>query len=95
MVGDKALKMVIEEMWEIYDDDKNGELDKREARNFAKDALAALYPEECFREDIYQEMFKIFDDDNSGSLDKTEICPFLKYMINQYGIDNGIDKNGD
>lgn len=36
--------MVIEKIWDIYDVDKSGELDRDEVYNFLKEALETLKP---------------------------------------------------
>ena len=50
MKEDQVINIVIQELWEIYDDDKSGELDVDETRKFVKESLAALCQDHCFNE---------------------------------------------
>ena len=36
---EQAIKCIIDEIWDQYDDDYSGDLDKEECRNFVRDAL--------------------------------------------------------
>lgn len=47
---DAVIDLVIDELWEIYDDDKNGMLDIDETRNFVKESLATMCQTHCFHE---------------------------------------------
>ena len=51
-MGDEvAVDTVIDDMWVIYDDDKNGSLDFKEVKRFVKDALATMCLSICFKEE--------------------------------------------
>ena len=50
MGEEAAIDAVINDMWQIYDEDKNGYLDFEEVKRFVKDALATMCRSTCFSE---------------------------------------------
>ena len=48
-----AIDAVINDMWEIYDEDKNGSLDFNEVKRFVKDALAKMCQSTCYNEKVF------------------------------------------
>lgn len=77
--------MVIEEMWHIYDDDGNGELDYDETKQFIKDSLKAMTNEDCFNEKTFLRVYRILDTDGNGKINKEEMKLFLKNLISEHG----------
>ena len=70
---------MIVELWEKYDADGNGYLDRNEAKMFVKDLMGQV-PDDGFFKAMIDSVFREVDDDNSGTLDKAEMEDFLKKM---------------
>ena len=68
-----AIDAVINEMWNIYDEDQSGYLDYDEVKKFVKDALATMCRSICFSEDIFAKLFRKFDVDGNELIDQDEI----------------------
>ena len=64
-------------MWDLYDEDKNGTLDKVEACKFLKVMLKEQSGEEPDQAEV-EKYFNMMDLDNSGDIDKEEAQKFLK-----------------
>ena len=82
---EKALNDVIDQIWDTYDVDKSGALDRDECEKFVIDTLGNLG---CgSREDNHQmflrEIFPIFDRDNSGFVEKSEMVVFIRQLLPQ------------
>lgn len=78
---DKALDIIIEDIWKNYDKDNNGTLDKEETRNFTKSTLMQMndYSEsQGFTNADFDECFKDFDKDGNGVISKREMKIFIK-----------------
>lgn len=84
-----AIDQIIEELWDMYDDDGNGELDLNETRQFLKDALGAMNHSSCFNEKAFLNMFRMFDTDGNGMIDKYEMRQFIKKIISDHGHAHG------
>lgn len=59
-----------------YDDDKNGELDFHETKNYVKDVIGFI------PDDVFKSIFREFDKDGSGAIGKDEMGDFIK-MFNK------------
>ena len=78
---DKVLKVCVDEIFEHYDDDKNGTLDKEECKKFIMSAIEEMGvgpDNEVFNENDFEECFKKVDVDGSGTIDKDEMFKFIK-----------------
>ena len=60
-----AIDLVIDDMWSLYDEDKNGTLEYNEVKKFVKDALAMMCRSSCYDEGIFQVLFQRFDVDGN------------------------------
>ena len=78
---DQAIQDVIDDIWETYDVDKSGALDKEETKNFVQDTLGNLGNGEAFSPDTFDEVFTSFDKDNSGTVEKSEMVVFIKQLM--------------
>ena len=76
----KKIKEMIEQIWEKYDEDHSGELDKIETRAFVLDSLGNLDAANEFSDAAFEELFKAFDADNSGTIAKSEMVEFIKLI---------------
>ena len=77
----QAIEGVIDQIWETYDVDKSGALDKEETKKFVQDTLGNLGSGDEFSDDAFEEVFKTFDKDNSGTVEKGEMVTFIKQLL--------------
>ena len=66
----------VNQIWSEYDKDKNGYLDKSEARKLAK-VLYNLKSEDDLNDNVFETIFKQFDINNNGTIDQLEMAMFL------------------
>ena len=66
MGEEAAIDAVINDRWQIYDEDKNGYLDFEEVKRFVKDALATMCRSTCYSEQIFAKLFRKFDVDGNN-----------------------------
>ena len=80
----KAIRAIIDQIWEKYDDDNSGELDKDETREFVQDIIGNMDDEQSvFTDEQFDSIFEIFDEDGSGTIDKDEMTNFIEELLNQ------------
>ena len=69
----------VEDIWNEYDKDGNGHLDKEEAKSFVKKTLVeAAGGEGDFTDEDFDACFAEFDKDKSGTIEKEEMAVFIK-----------------
>ena len=78
---DQAIQGVIDQIWETYDVDKNGSLDKEETKKFVQDTLGNLGSGDEFSQEAFDEVFATFDKDKSGTVEKPEMVDFIKQLL--------------
>ena len=80
---EQAIQAVIDQIWDTYDKDKSGELDKEETKAFVKDTLGNLGGggDDGFSDDAFDEVFSTFDKDGSGTVEKNEMIVFIKQLL--------------
>ena len=78
---EQAIQGVIDQIWETYDVDKSGELDKEETKKFVQDTLGNLGSGDEFSSEAFDEVFSTFDKDNSGTVEKSEMVVFIKQLL--------------
>ena len=71
-----------DEIWNEFDQDGNGMLDKDEAFKFVRALSAKLndnfrYKKQIFTKKNFEDLFDKFDTDKNGYLDKTEMARFI------------------
>mgnify|MGYP001946875011 CR=1 FL=1 len=80
---DKLIKATIASIWDQYDTNGNGFLERDEAFKFIKQTMAdiaseiqySLSDEEC------EAAFNTYDSDGSGQISKTEMHHFIKKLL--------------
>ena len=77
---DSVIEKCVEEIWNKYDDDGNGYLDKEETKHFVKDTLTDMSDGVGFNDDDFDQCFREFDKDNSGTIEKAEMVQFIKQV---------------
>lgn len=71
---------MINEIWETYDADNSGALDKQEIKNFIEETLNILKSDKDF-ESVFEEVFATFDKDKSGTIEKPEMAELIKNLM--------------
>lgn len=77
----QTLRRNIDQIWSQYDRDRNGTLDKREARAFIKAALGTMRKQGQSVQQFCDDVFYKIDKDHSGSITKYEMTLFLKQIL--------------
>lgn len=74
---------MIERIWDKYDADKNGELDREETGAFVRDLLGdcSKMGDEWGDEDFEESVFAALDKDRSGTVDKPDLIAFMKRFL--------------
>ena len=78
---EQAIQGVIDQIWDTYDVDKSGALDKEETKKFVQDTLGNLGSGDEFSQEAFDEVFQTFDKDNSGTVEKAEMVVFIKQLL--------------
>ena len=78
---EQAIQGVIDQIWDTYDVDKSGALDKDETKKFVQDTLGNLGSGDEFSNEAFDEVFSTFDKDNSGTIEKDEMVVFIKQLL--------------
>ena len=78
---EQLLKCVIDQIWDAYDADKDGELDKAETKKLVKDTLGDLGSGNEFSDDAFEEVFATFDKDGSGTVSQSEMVTFIEKLL--------------
>ena len=71
---------VINEIWENFDADNSGALDKQETKNFIGETLGMLQSDKGF-ESVFEEVFATFDKDKSGCIEKPEMAELIQNLL--------------
>ena len=84
---DLKLDKSLDELYTSFDADKNGWLDKEEAKNFMNHLASAVDKERAksYQKDKFNELFDEYDEDKNGFLSKSEIAQFIKISFKQNG----------
>ena len=76
---DEDVIKFVEDIFEEYDKDKSGTLDKKECKNLVEKKLIQMHGvEDTYNELQFNQIFSAFDMDGSGSIDKAELTYFMK-----------------
>lgn len=77
-----AIEKAVNEIWDTYDINKSGDLDKEELKKFAKDAMGRMgieLDEEKF-ESQFDSEFQAMDLNKNGVIEKSEMQAFIKKL---------------
>ena len=77
---DSVIAKCVDDIWQEYDKDNSGELDKEETKAFVKKTLCDMADGDGgeFSEEDFDACFKEFDKDGNGTIEKDEMAIFIK-----------------
>lgn len=78
---EQTIQDVIDNIWETYDVDKSGALDKEETKKFVQETLGQMGSGDEFSDEAFDVVFATFDRDSSGAVEKNEMATFVKEML--------------
>lgn len=78
--NEQIIDNMINQIWDQYDLDNSGVLDKAETRRFVKKVLFNMGERE-FKEEEFVKLFEDFDTDGNGFITRQEMKSFLKHVI--------------
>lgn len=82
MIDDAKLRLYVDQIFVIYDRDRNGTLDPAELTNFFNEVFKKMNQSEYVSEQDVQKAIKNIDVNFDGRADKPQIFKVLKAMIN-------------
>ena len=74
---DSVIRKCVDDIWDEYDKDNSGALDKDETKEFVKNTLSEMGINGEFETD-FDACFAEFDKDKSGTIEKDEMAVFIK-----------------
>ena len=75
---DMVIASCVDEIWEVFDDDNSGSLDKAETKKFIRSTLKDMSDGNPLSDDDFEQCFKEFDEDGSGLIERVEMINFIK-----------------
>ena len=86
---EEKLNKKIEDLFDKYDDSKNGSLEKDELRLAMKDIILNLEPNTPLGQvtKIVDGTIKMFDDNNDDTIDLAEFTKIVRFMVEEKGLD--------
>lgn len=76
---DTVIAKCVEEIWELYDEDGSGSLDKFETKRFVQETLYDSQNGSGGMSEVeFEKCFQEFDADGSGTIEKSEMIEFIK-----------------
>ena len=68
-----ACRMAVDSVWDTYDANDNGVLEKDEVRRMITDILETFGQQERFNEDTFSNAFDVLDNDGDGDIEKEQV----------------------
>lgn len=85
-----SIAKILDEIWAKYDSDKNGTLNKSEAKVFVKEYLLKLGEADRLPPGQFNAIFKDMDEDGNGKITPAEMKEFIeKIRATEAKIDEG------
>ena len=77
---DFIIAKIVDDIWQKYDADNSGALDREETKAFMENTLKEMSPDstDTINDEDFDVTFKEFDKDNSGSIERGEMAAFIK-----------------
>lgn len=80
---DRIYRDAVEKIWDQFDKDKTGKLDRAETKNFLRTVLENIPPPNHFDESKFDETFTVMDKNQNGMVEKNEMVVFIKSIMAQ------------
>jgi Ca2+-binding EF-hand superfamily protein len=77
----ESIQVVVDEIWNTYDLDQTGILERDEIKKFMKDYMPDFKKNYKFDEEGFNALYDEFDLDGNGIIEKNELAQFIKNMI--------------
>ena len=90
-----AIEGVIDKIWDQYDVDNSGQLEKDEIKMFLINSLKELRSGSDFSQEAFDQVFSDLDKDESGSVEKPEMIDFLKQYLKKKRICLGAARHNE
>ena len=79
---DRQLFIQVQKIWETFDSDGNGVLDKGEMRQFVEQFITyATGEDNQFSDEEFGRVFRELDQDGDGTVDPMEMFVFIKHLF--------------
>ena len=75
---DTIINKCVDDIWDKYDKDMSGFLDKEETKAFVKDTMQEMSDNGEWKDEEFEKCFAEFDKDGSGTIEKAEMTLFIK-----------------
>ena len=72
-----VISSCVDDLWQQYDTDDNGCLDKQETKRFIRETLKEMGGQE-FTDEEFETIFQEFDKDGNGTIEKDEMAIFIR-----------------
>ena len=79
--NERIYAQAVDALWEKYDTDKSGQLDKEETKVFLKDVLSDIPPPNDYDEATFETTFNGMDKDRNGKISKKEMTYCMTFML--------------
>ena len=76
-----SIKLIVEEIWNVYDKDQSGKLSKYETMLFVMDNIPGFDEDRIYNDDAFEDIFKDFDLNGSGTVERHEMVSFIKRIM--------------
>lgn len=78
---ERIYSQAVDALWEKYDTDKSGQLDKEETKRFLQDVLTDIPPPNQYDESKFEATFRGMDKDFNGKISKREMTFCMVSML--------------
>jgi Ca2+-binding EF-hand superfamily protein len=75
---DAVIRKHLDDIWEEYDKDGSGALDKAETKKLVNNKFKNILVDEAYTDEGFEQCFKEFDKNGSGTIEKEEMALFLR-----------------
>ena len=70
----------VDEIWDVFDDDNSGFLDKEETKKFVESTMKDMNDDDHYElsDEDFEQTFAYFDVDGNGVIERAEMIKFIK-----------------
>ena len=77
---DMVVAQCVDEIWEVFDTDNSGSLDKDETKRFVKSTLMDMQEDNPLSDEDFEQCFREFDKNGDGEIERSEMITFIKIV---------------